>query len=477
MKQLSRKLLIMLIICALLCPVTDMFSGNLGRIRPASAADTTAYRIMPLGDSITAGYCPGSAYEFGGYRMYLASLLEENGLSGQFDFVGKWNTGVGYDMDNNGTNGVMISNNEWGDSIKKDVVTNGILKTYQPDMILLQIGTNDILGQSEKKELREFSKINERLEDLINVITENAKENAVIFLASIPYMEGSSYEKYNTNVDSYNFYIRKLVKQRQALQQNIYFVDINSAVAPGQYVDGVHPDQDGYESMGKLWYKTLTGYLYDPDTFLKEQEELLSVPEPTITPTLTPTTTPSATPTAVPTPVPTLQPSLQPSASAMPLTPEQTAAPASTDMVKKGTQYTRDGLTYKVTSIGKTNSVQLIKANAPARKQKHIVIPDKITINGSDFYVTSIGKNVFKKSKVQKMVLGKNIRSLQKGALANCSSLKQLRFKGSVWTTAAAGSGAKTTGVTFIIPKKQKTRYQTLIKKAGFKKFRITYSS
>lgn len=418
---------------------------------------------MPLGDSITAGYCPGSEYQFGGYRMYLANLLEENGLSEQFDFVGKWNTGTGYDMDNNGTNGVMISNDDWGDIIKKDVTTNKILETYQPDMILLQIGTNDILGQSEKKELREFSKINERLEDLINVIFENAKENTVIFLASIPFMEGSSYEQYNTNINEYNLYIKRLVKNHQALQQKIYFVDINSAVSPGQYVDGVHPNQDGYAQMGSLWYKTLTNFLYDYDAFVEDQEKLLYIPEPT------------GTPTTIPTVTPTIQPTRQPALPSKAPAPKPSNSPAIQDRPKNGTRYTQNGLTYKITTTGKKSTAQVIKATAAIKKKKSIKIPSKILIGQSTFAVTCIGKNVFKNARIKKITLGKNIQTIEKGAFVNCSKLKQIQFQGSSWKTSVSKIGTRTTGVKFIIPREAKKRYKALIKKSGFTKYKIKY--
>lgn len=247
MRTLWKKMLAIVAVAAVIAPVMGAGNAKDYLANYASAEEEkTQYRIMPLGDSITAGYCPGSDYQFGGYRMYLANKLEENGFAGQFDFVGKWNTGEGYDMDNNGTNGVMIANDDWGDSITTDIVKNGILDTYQPDMILLQIGTNDILGQDENIALREVSKIKERLENLINIIMEKMKEDTVIFLASIPYMEGSNYEQYNDNVTDYNMSIRQLVKGKQAENQKIYFVDINGAVSKGQYVDGVHPNQEGY---------------------------------------------------------------------------------------------------------------------------------------------------------------------------------------------------------------------------------------
>lgn len=427
---------------AMILPIVSNGYGNNYAANYTSAAEEkTLYRIMPLGDSITAGYCPGSDYQFGGYRMYLANMLEENGFSEKFDFVGKWNTGQGYDMGNNGTNGVMISNDDWGDSIKTDIVKNGILDTYQPDMILLQIGTNDILGQDEKIELREVSKINERLVNLIDTMMTYVKEDGIIFLASIPYMESSKYEKYNNNVKDYNLFIRQLVKTRQLRNQNIFFVDINNAVSEGQYVDGVHPNQEGYEQMGTLWYETIMSYLYDREAFLAKQEELLYIPEATIKPTVEPTVKPTVPP----------------------------AKKTKDTAFRKGKKYIVHGLTYKVTKTGKNNAVQVVKASASIKNKKSIKVPAKVNVKGVSCQVTSIGKNVFKNAKAKKIIIGKNVIDIQKGAFVNCRKLKQIQFQGKKWKRVASGVGKKTAGVKFVVPKGKKKAYKTLIKKGGFK--------
>lgn len=468
MRTLWKKVLIAVITAAMICPIMKYGDAENYLVNHASAEEEkTQYRIMPLGDSITAGYCPGSDYQFGGYRMYLADSLEKNGFAGYFDFVGKWNTGEGYDMDNNGTNGVMIANDDWGDSITTDILENGILDTYQPDIILLQIGTNDILGQDESIALREVSKINERLENLINIIIENMKEDAIIFLASIPYMEGSRYEQYNDDVTDYNLYIQQLVESKQAEDQKIYFVDINSAVSEGQYVDGVHPDQEGYAQMGELWYETIMAYF--PDL------EPMDTPttEPTLEPTTAPTTEPTVEPTTAPTVSPTVAPTGQPTVNPA---VEPTSQPKGT-VITKGEKYRAQGMTYQVTKTGKSNAVRLVKASTAIKNKKTVKVPDKVKVNGVSCSVTGVGKNVFKNAKVQRIILGKNITDVQNSAFANCRKLKQIQFQGKNWKRVASGAGKKTTGVKFVVPKGKEKTYQVLIKKAGFKKYKVKTTS
>ena len=85
MRTLWKKVLIAVITAAMICPIMKYGDAENYLVNHASAEEEkTQYRIMPLGDSITAGYCPGSDYQFGGYRMYLADSLEKNGFAGYF---------------------------------------------------------------------------------------------------------------------------------------------------------------------------------------------------------------------------------------------------------------------------------------------------------------------------------------------------------------------------------------------------------
>jgi len=90
-------------------------------------------KIMPIGDSITSGEGIPS---YGGYRNFLGALLEDDGVS--FDFVGSQKSGEGLaDPDNEGHPGWRISN------LREAIASDGWLETYQPDVILLHIGSNE----------------------------------------------------------------------------------------------------------------------------------------------------------------------------------------------------------------------------------------------------------------------------------------------------------------------------------------------
>src|SRR5947209_14639864 len=102
---------------------------------PAPARASVAsrpIRVMPLGDSITwgVGSSTGSSYRADLWRR----LVTQAGY--HIDFVGSQQSGSLPDTDNEGHSGWRI------DQIAGGI--DGWLATYQPDVVLLHIGTNDM---------------------------------------------------------------------------------------------------------------------------------------------------------------------------------------------------------------------------------------------------------------------------------------------------------------------------------------------
>ena len=105
-------------------------------------------RIMPLGDSITAGY----GANVGGYRAELGVRLRAAGYS--FSYVGSQNTynpNGATDLNHEAHSGwktpelTAIVNGSYSNN---QTSANLIISTSNPDVILLMIGTNDMLGSS-----------------------------------------------------------------------------------------------------------------------------------------------------------------------------------------------------------------------------------------------------------------------------------------------------------------------------------------
>ena len=136
---------------ALVFGLTSMISTM--SVTTASAAENSdKLKIMAVGDSITHGYINGD----NGYRKYLCYHLQQNGID--YDMVGpnngwsdtatyNWNgTTITYDPAHAGNSGYSIMNYSGRSGTYEFLFGNGnMIQTYDPDMVLLQIGTNDLL--------------------------------------------------------------------------------------------------------------------------------------------------------------------------------------------------------------------------------------------------------------------------------------------------------------------------------------------
>lgn len=212
-------------------------------------------KIMPLGDSMTNGFSVDGAY-----RNRLCDLLEEYGLSNYIKFVGTQNTGTGYDNTNEGHSGWAIAKVPQEKDIEgngRDGITEMIdrwVGDTKPDIILLQIGTNDVIS------LYEMENAPKRMEILLNKIFDNIADDGKVYIAKIPYFAESS--KYNNTgklqaeinllIDNYNYALTNIARKR-----GITVVDVNACITLDDLQDGVHPTADGYAKIGGLWFETI----------------------------------------------------------------------------------------------------------------------------------------------------------------------------------------------------------------------------
>lgn len=222
---------------------------------PPATPEPQKVKIMPLGDSITNGFSVAGAY-----RNRLCELLVTNNLSDNVDFVGSQNTGSGYDNDNEGHSGWAIAKiPQSGDVENKG--RNGLnenidswMNTYKPDIVLLQVGTNDILS------LYDLGNAPQRLETLVDKVLAKLPSDGKMYIAKIPYIsESANYNKTGKNqaelneiVDTYNMAVVSLAQKK-----GITLVDINGCITLSDLQDGIHPNAAGYAKMGELWYSIL----------------------------------------------------------------------------------------------------------------------------------------------------------------------------------------------------------------------------
>lgn len=257
------------------------------------SAASDPVKIIAMGDSITHGYINGD----NGYRKYFCYGLQQNGIT-DFNMVGPnndwtdsttydWNgTTITYDPAHAGYSGYAIQKIGSRQGLQETIfdttytdgdVSGNMMEVYQPDVIMLQIGTNDVLDA-------QLTGIGDRLEELVDkLIPYVSGDGQVLYLASIPDIDaakkydwlgayqwtyGVSYESdpekfvatVQAAVDDYNTIVKNLVAKKQAKGAHIEFSDINSTIdiSAGDLEDGVHPNEQGYAKMGQYWSNLLT---------------------------------------------------------------------------------------------------------------------------------------------------------------------------------------------------------------------------
>lgn len=214
-------------------------------------AQPVPYRIMPLGDSITQ-----SDVNHNSYRRPLWKLLQAAYIP--VDFVGSLTEhfiprlneppNPDFDMDHEGhaawrTDEILAQLPVWAQS-------------YQPDVVLVHLGTNDIMaGQS-------YESTRDELGQIIDVLrAENP--NVIILLAQIiPY--DFPPEANVPPVDGLNVLLPHLVAQKNTPQSPVYLVDLHTGfdVVYDLEFDRVHPTVSGENLMALRWFETLKQILY-----------------------------------------------------------------------------------------------------------------------------------------------------------------------------------------------------------------------
>jgi lysophospholipase L1-like esterase len=224
---------------ALVCACGWAASAGFAAPRAARAPSRDGQiRIMPLGDSITDGFnVPG------GYRVELRKRLLADGFD--IDFVGSMSNGPDSLVDKNHEGHIgwtieLIANS-----------ANGWLDAYQPDVILLMIGTNDMVTDWL------YASAPARLGALIDQLGDRLP-NAQLVVASIT---PTTVEEWNRRAVVYNAAIPDMVRLKASEGRNVSFVNMNGALDGGDIDDGVHPTAAGYDKMANAWHGALVPLL------------------------------------------------------------------------------------------------------------------------------------------------------------------------------------------------------------------------
>jgi lysophospholipase L1-like esterase len=191
---------------------------------------------MPLGDSITDGMKVA-----GGYRSDLWQLMSADGYAP--NFVGSRTSGPAQlgDRAHEGHPGWRI------DQLKATV--RGWLLRYRPQIVLLHIGSNDIIQNYR------LATAPRRLGALVDRITTVLPGVRLYVATIVPFADPIR----EARATQYNAAISEVVARKAAANHGVHLVDLHSALTAADLSsDGVHPDSGGFSKMAARWYGALT---------------------------------------------------------------------------------------------------------------------------------------------------------------------------------------------------------------------------
>lgn len=285
----------------------------LNTVSEVSAEEDDTIKIMCIGDSITDGY----TYDYvGSYRKFIYHNLTEKGYN--IDMVGSKDGGWTptytdesgetweFDNENTGYSGYAIKEYSGRSGIYETLISTDCLAQTQPDIVTLQIGTNDIIDNHD------INGAWERLEVLVDYILDNIPQDATLFISPVPlldpnrsdvydwfgnyrhssdwseqYDDDTAREKVSEAWAEYNTQVIMIATKKQQEGKNVVLSKAAWEITDvaEQLFDGVHPNNVGYKAMGDYWAELIDDYLSG------------SQGETTTVPTTTETTTTSTTET------------------------------------------------------------------------------------------------------------------------------------------------------------------------------------
>lgn len=259
------------------------------------SAEDDAIKIMCIGDSITDGYT--SEY-VGSYRKFIYHNLTEIGYN--VDMVGSKDGGWtptytdeetgetwSFDNDNTGYSGYAIKEYSERSGIYETLISTDCLAKTKPDIVTLQIGTNDVIDNHD------IDTAGERLEVLVDYILDNIPQDATLFISPIPPLDPNRSEVYDwfgnyrhsadwseqyddamaeMNVEislmQYNTQVMAVASKKKQEGKNVVFSEAAFEITDveTQLFDGVHPNNAGYKAMGEKWADTIDKYLKENST-------------------------------------------------------------------------------------------------------------------------------------------------------------------------------------------------------------------
>jgi len=139
---------------------------------------------------------------------------------------------------------------------------NASLAGERPDLILLQLGTNDVRMDGDNTSAPDFERNMSAILDLFLDFRTRAGRAPVILLASIPPVsEGSSFpfsaESSRRVREEINPLLKRIAEKRAIPLVDNYSLFLRSP----RLLPGIHPSEEGSRELAANWYRALRPYL------------------------------------------------------------------------------------------------------------------------------------------------------------------------------------------------------------------------
>lgn len=196
----------------------------------SAAADNPPVRILPLGDATTDGLAAPNGTP-GAYRNDLWQLLAADGYA--VDFVGSRMSSQPplRDPDHEGHPDWTVAEIEGR--------VGGWLRTYEPDVVLLQIGVNDLSrGATPDQTAKAVSHL------VTTILT--VRPDVRLFVGTLL---PSPNKKLDAKIVQFNKAISKL--------RNVRLVDMYSALDTADIYENIRPTGGGFSRMAARWHAAL----------------------------------------------------------------------------------------------------------------------------------------------------------------------------------------------------------------------------
>jgi lysophospholipase L1-like esterase len=189
---------------------------------------------MPLGASSTVGNgSPATA----GYRGPLQMLLARDGIT--VDMVGSQRGGPSSvpDRDYEGVGGLTL------EGMKPRVA--GWVRRARPDVVLLHMGTNDLLKGASAKDVAR------RLESVLSEIVAVTGAHVVVAGVWAPLPEEAR------DREEFNRLAAAVVAGFRERGHSMRYLDVSEPLEPDELADGLHPNATGYRLIAAMWERQI----------------------------------------------------------------------------------------------------------------------------------------------------------------------------------------------------------------------------